>query len=335
MTPFPAPADDHTEEEAVLWAARLDGGTLSAAERVTLDAWLDAEPARRTLLSAYCQFSADLEQRLPLLEGIREWSVESRTAVTTARPTPWLRWPMLAGVTLSAAAAVAIVLWIIRAPRQMEDLFTPMARRGIQTLVDGTKVELNAQTSMRISLDGEVRHVQLASGEAFFSVAKDAARPFIVETPAGTIRVTGTRFEVRSESAGALEVVVEEGVVQVRPGTVRNEPPYTLHAGDRLTSGPEGVRVGQLGKAELADTLAWRQGQIVFAGVPLQEALMRFGHYHGRGFVATPAAAELRVGGRYSLDDIEGFFTALEEVLPVHVTHDPSGTVQVGLRSER
>ena len=335
MTPFPPRLDSQAEEQAALWAARLDGAVLTAADRTALDTWLAAAPAHRTLLSAYCQFSADLEQQLPLLAGIRERSEESRTVVTTARPNPWLRWPALAGVMLSAAAAVALVLWFSRPSRQVEDLTTPMARRQVLTLADGTRVELNAQTSLHIGIEGMERRIRLAAGEVFFSVSKDAARPFIVETPAGSVRVTGTRFDVRADSAGSLEVSVEEGTVLVRPGASRADAPYSLHAGDQLTAGPGSVTVRPLSGAALADALAWRQGQIVFDGVPLREALARFGRYHGRGFTATPAAADLRVGGRYSLDDVDGFCAALEEVLPVRVTRDLSGTVQVGLRTER
>ncbi|MFI5336459.1 MAG: FecR family protein, partial [Opitutales bacterium] len=273
--------------------------------------------------------------QVPLLEGLRDVSEETRTVNTTARPNPWLRWPALAGATLTAAAAVALVLWLVHPARQIEDLTTPMARRQAWTLADGTRVELNAQTSLHVGLDGRERHVRLAGGEAFFAVSKDAARPFIVETPAGSVRVTGTRFDVRADSATSLEVLVDEGSVQVRPGAGPADAPRFLQAGDDLTAGPGGVAVRSLSGPELADALAWRQGQIVFDGVPLREALARFGRYHGRGFTVTAAAAELRVGGRYSLDDVDGFCAALEEVLPVRVTRDLSGTTQFSLRSER
>ena len=54
------------DEQASLWAARLDGSVLSAGERVALDTWLSTDPAHRDLLSQYCQFSADLEPNVSL-----------------------------------------------------------------------------------------------------------------------------------------------------------------------------------------------------------------------------------------------------------------------------
>jgi transmembrane sensor len=337
MKSFPLHCDQATEEQAALWAARLDGSTLSAADRTALDAWLDADPAHRVLLSHFCQFSADLEQQLPLIEGIKDQSAETRTSLKTAQPLPWLRRPLMAGVMLSMAAAVAVVLWLARPRAEQANIATPVAQRQTLTLADGSRVELNAQTSVQIELTGRDRRVRLAAGEAFFAVQKDPTRPFIVETPAGSVRVTGTRFDVRAETAAALEVTVAEGSVQVRPTESggASAAPVLLAPGDQLSVGPGGVTVHTLSANALDDALAWRQGQIVFAGTPLREALARFARYHGRGITAAPDAAELRVGGRFSLDDLDGFFAALEEVLPVKVSRNLNGTVQVGLRPVR
>jgi transmembrane sensor len=319
------------EEQASLWAARLEGSVLTAEQRTTLDTWLAEHPSHRALLSRYCQFSADLEQQLPLIAGIRELSAEGQSSLATAQPQPWSRWPLMASVALTAAAAVALAFWLARPAHQLENLATPAAQRQSLTLVDGTTIELNAQTSLQAEIGPHLRHVRLAAGEAFFTVRQDPARPFVVETPAGAVRVTGTRFNVRSETAARLEVMVTEGSVQVRAG---GDTQRSLGAGDHLTSGSEGTTVQKLSDRALDDALAWRQGQVVFAGVPLREALARFARYHGRGITATPGAEQLRVGGRYSLDDLNGFFAALEEVLPVRVSHELSGAIQVRLRTE-
>lgn len=333
MKAFPTPPDPVIDEQAALWAARLDGSVLSAADRTALDAWLAADPGHRAALSAYCQFSADLEQQLPLLEGIKDGPVGIPPALTTAQPRPWLRWPLLAGAALSAAAAVALVFWLGRPATQSENIATPAAQRSTLTLADGTRVELNAQTSILIELDGRERRVRLAAGEAFFTVRKDAARPFIVETPGGSVRVTGTQFNVRSEAAVPLEVTVLEGSVSARPTGANGAPvaPLALTAGDHLTDGA----VTRLSDAALNRALAWRSGQFVFDDMTLREVLARFARYHGRGITATPDAADLHLGGSYSLDDLDGFFSALEEVLEVKVTRNLNGTVLVSARTGR
>jgi transmembrane sensor len=209
------------DEEASVWAARLEGSTLSADDRVALENWLAADPSHRTLLTSYCQFSADLEQQLPLLAGIKEGSAGRRTrAPTTALPLPWLRWPMLAGVALTAVAAVVFLYRSPEPAAQEISVATPIAQRQSHVLPDGTRMDVNAHTAIVVQFDAGERRVRLASGQAFFSVAKDPGRPFVVETPRGAVRVTGTRFDVQA-SADAFTVTVAEGSVQVRPRRLR------------------------------------------------------------------------------------------------------------------
>lgn len=321
------PPSAPAEEQASLWAARLDGSPLTAADRTALDTWLASDPAHRALLSSYCQFSADLEQQLPLLAGIRDELAEAQTVAKTDRSPLWLSRPLWAGAALTAAAVLAAVfLWPVRPQNQFQNLTTPVAQRQSVTLADGTRVELNAQTALVVELGVEARRVRLAGGEAFFQVSKDPARPFFVETPSGSVRVTGTQFNVRTDSPAALEVTVLEGSVQVRPG---GAAPRALTAGDRLVRSADQVDVTPLSAGELNAALAWRQGLTVFAGTPLREALGRFARYHGRNLVATDAAATHRVGGTHRLDDLDGFLASLEDTMSMHVTRGLDGSIQV------
>jgi transmembrane sensor len=324
------PASPSSHDEAALWAARLDGSVLSAADRTALENWLAADPAHRALLSTYCQLSADLEQQLPLLAGARDELAEKTAG--TATQSPWWRRPAWAGAMLAAAAALAVFLWPGQPQNLSTKLGTPVAERHRHTLADGSVIELNAQTAVAIELGATERRVRLAGGEAFFTVAKDPARPFFVETPAGSVRVTGTGFNVRTGAGSDLEVTVLAGSVQVRPGGATAA--RALRPGDRLVAAGGRVDVTSLSPSQLDDTLAWRQGQVVFDGTPLRDALGRFARYHGRTLTASDAAARQRVGGRYSLDDLEGFLSSLEEFLPVRVARGLDGTIHVGAVGE-
>lgn len=325
--------DSAADEQASLWAARLDGSPLSALDRAALDAWLNEHPSHRSLLSEYCQFSTDLEEQLPALVSA---GIITMPEVKKPRRR-FIRSIWLASAALAAAAAIAVMVQPAPlTPTKFENLATAAGQRQSFTLPDGTRVQLNAQTSLAMDNSGAQRRVQLANGEAFFEVSKDLSRPFIVETPAGSVRVTGTQFNVHSEAGFPFEVTVLEGSVQVRPSMatgVNPSAPFNLGPGDQLSADATGVAVQTLARNVLENVLAWRQGQAVFDGTPLREALARFARYHGRGITTTTEAGNLRVGGRFSLDDLDGFFAALEEILPVQVSRDLSGTVQVGLRS--
>ena len=331
MKASPRKFDPVTEEQASLWAAKLDGSELTMADRRLLDEWLARSPDHRAILSTYCQFSADLEQHLPSLAGIREESAELRSAPVTARPSPWSRRPRWVGVALTAAAAVALVLWLGRTPRPETQAYaTANAQRQAVTLADGSRLELNAHTRLNATLSAGDRRIQLTRGQVFFAVAKDARRPFLIETAAGTVRVTGTKFDVRSDDLSPLQVTVTEGSVEVQPAG-NGYPPLSLHAGEQYAGGS----VRTLGEAEMQSVLAWREGEIVFRGAQLREVLAAFSRHHGRTLTASPAAAGLRLGGRFNLDDLDGFLGGLENSdYGLKVKRDTHGSVQVQLRSE-
>lgn len=319
--------DERLHEEASLWSARLDGSDLADADRRALAAWLAGDPRRRAILSEYCQFSLDLETRLatPAASGTLPLP-EPESPVATRRR---LRRTLIIG--LAAAACIALGFWLWPAGSQFENLATPAGQRQSLDLVDGSRIALNARTSLRVEINGHQRQVRLAGGEAFFTVSKDPARPFVVETPAGSIRVTGTEFDVSSTDPSSLLVTVLRGVVQVSPAGA-DARPVTLRVGDQLSVAADGVTRRELSAQQLQDLLAWRQGQVVFHGETLDGALRYFARYHGVDITVTPEAAKLRVGGRFSLDDLNGFFSALEEVLPVRISRNLNGTVLVELR---
>ena len=335
-TPSPRfPADPAAAEQAALWAARLDGGTLDAADRTALDTWLAARPAHRALLSDYGQLSADLAQSLPAL--VASGAVNMPASAPPSRRRWSLSWLTVAGGTLAAAATVALVLWLAAPSPVVETLATSVAQRQAFTLGDGTRVELNAQTSLRVENTRDERRVRLAAGQAYFAVAQDPARPFIVETPTGSVRVTGTIFAVRTDKLGELEVTVVEGSVQVRPSDTAGtgpRPPSSLTAHEHLTATSASVTRRTLTAGGVDDALAWRQGKIVFDNAPLRLALARFAHYHGRGITVTAAAENLTLGGRFSLDDLAGFLDALAQIHPIRVNPDPSGILRISLRTE-
>jgi transmembrane sensor len=336
MNPSPQSPDPASEEEAALWAARIEGSSLDASDRAELDAWLAGNPARRELLSRYREFSEDLGQLLP------ELVATGAVAMPRLDKTPRRRGWSPAWVIASALAAVAVAagaLWMGRSSGPVETLATASAQRRSFTLADGSRVDLNGNTRVLIENGRSERRLRLEDGEAFFVVSKDKSRPFIVDTPAGSVRVTGTIFNVRTEAASELEVTVVEGEVQVRPGpanAAQSPEPVRLEAGERLSEQPTGVWVAALSKEEVDDVVAWRHGKMVFERVPLPEALARFAHYFGKTITVTPGAATLNLSGQTSLDNLDDFFVFLEGELPdLHVTRAPDGGARVSLRTER
>jgi transmembrane sensor len=314
------------DEQASLWAARLEGARLSPADQAELDAWLAADPANRPLLSRYCTLSARLDRLVP------ELAAAGSAEMAPPRPRPsWGAWAMPAGAAVLAAVALAVLAH--RGSASQEKFSTPAGRRGAFTLSDGSRIELNANTTVTVESGGSERRVRLANGEAFFVVSKDKSRPFIVETPAGSVRVTGTIFNVLTETASQLDVTVVEGSVQVRLGSAPPGSPSSadLVAGGVLESDGRAVTLETRSEADIGDSLAWRRGVIVCNAMPVPEALARFAHYHGIAVSSTPGVASKRAGGQYSLGNLDEFLDYLRQSLDLRVERRADGSIRVSL----
>ncbi len=324
MNPSQPPFDPDTDEQAALWAARLDGSELTAAEHASLEEWLAADKARGQLLSEYRGLSGDLGRVLPALaaEGRVEAPRRERRPVRSLLANRWLAPAAL--VALVVAAAV----WTQMPSGRPQTIATNTAQRRSFTLADGTVVELNANTSLTVENGRAERRVHLAGGEAFFVVSRDKSRPFVVETPAGVVRDIGTQFNVRAESDTDLEVTVTEGSVQVSP-VGNQDGPKVLVAGDQLAALDGTVSVKALAARTLEDALAWRKGMIVCDGMPLSEAVARFARYNGIKITVTPGAARQKIGGSFSIDDPDSFYDDLQTMYKVRVAHETDGSARL------
>jgi len=243
---------------------------------------------------------------------------------------------------MAAAALAAFLLWGARESRpgrseaELGTVTTRREERRTVILADGSRVDLNAQTGIVVNLRSNLRRVRMTRGEAMFSIAKDAAHPFTVETPEGTVRDLGTVFDVLVEGSGRLQVTVLEGQVQVqrqKASAVAALPvPVSLSAGEQLSVRENAAQVRALPPLAMEGVAAWPRGESVFEGVPLQEALAEYSRFHGRVITADPAVQMLRLGGRFNLDDLDGFLSALEKALPVRVVRESDGSVEVCAR---
>jgi transmembrane sensor len=149
-------------------------------------------------------------------------------------------------------------------------------------LEDGSTLELNGATRVRVRFSAEERHVQLDAGEANFVVAKDTARPFVVYAGDVSLRAVGTAFNVRHGSNGAVEVIVTEGQVRVS-------------------------------SASLREALQWQSILAEFADVPLADVVTRFNtRSQIQLIVEDPELASRRIGGTFALDQAEAFVRLLE-----------------------
>lgn len=252
-----------------------------------------------------------------------------------ARVEQRLRRRRRARATTVAAVAVALfaVLWVVPLVRDTASMETRPTQLQTLALADGSRVELNARTALRTDFRYGRRTVRLDRGEAFFSVAKDAAHPFLVETPAGTVRVTGTQFNVRLTADHRAEVTLLEGAVTAESSAAyRTSANHYLSPHQQITLGDTAPALRTLTLNETENAVAWRSGRLVLDGLTLSAAVERLAAWHGRVITVVPTVADLHPGGSYPVGDLKAFLQALETALPVRVIPQGDGSLVIGAR---
>lgn len=348
------------EEAAAVWLAKRDGGTWTDADDTEFTQWLHASTANRV---AYIRLDAAWQRanRLKALgAGVRsgdvprpgEWrhsafserlhapaslpahslSVideqegpadpggEASSAVPDkARRVRFLS--LAASVLIATMVSVGWYLWPAGASYR-----TPVGGLAAVPMSDGSRITLNTDSEIRVAVTQTERRVELAQGEAFFEVAKDPARPFIVKAGDKRIIAIGTKFSVRRDEgrSGEVLVVVTEGRVRVESTAPRlastTVPPTEVSAGRIARSGDAGVLIQEKPLAETEEILSWRSGYLIFRDITLADAVAEFNRYNTTKIVIEDAAvAGIRIGGNFRSTNVAAFVRLLEDGFPIRV----------------
>ncbi|PVM88470.1 iron dicitrate transport regulator FecR [Caulobacter radicis] len=292
------------EAAAARWVVRADRGDLDPAE---LEAWL-AGDTRRQGAFVRAQAAWGLLDRGRALGG-NEASSKARQRID--------RRGLLAGLGVAAAACVAVVV----APRLLAARYgTAVGEIRRVPLADGSLAAINTDTTLEVAMKPRRREVRLDRGEAWFQVAKDAERPFVVESGPVRVRAVGTAFSVRRRDGGC-EVLVTEGVVEVWSEGA-GEAPRRVTAGERVfASDAAGAARPVPASLEITRELAWREGQIVLDGEAFGAAAEEFNRYNARKIViADPALAEQKLVGWFRTNEPESFARAAASSFGARVT---------------
>ncbi|MEM6825465.1 MAG: FecR domain-containing protein [Pseudomonadota bacterium] len=181
-------------------------------------------------------------------------------------------------VVALAAAVLALVVFTDDARLLLADHQTRAGELKTIALPDGSSATLNTASAIDLEFGSDRRHVQLLTGEALFEVEADPARPFVVETPEGTVRVMGTVFSVRS-IAGETRVKVAEGAVTTTPAAA---PEEQINTGEGLTFTEN--RTAKMA-VQQSTAFAWREGRLIFNSVPLKTVISELDRYYSGMFV--------------------------------------------------
>lgn len=302
--------------EAALWVAQMDADRWTDADEARLQAWLAEDPLHPGALlqaqAAWHSFDA-LSQQKPAPVGGLGRLMQRREL-------------LLAGAGSLMAASIAAGAVILSGSRYR----TVVGEIRHLPLPDGSVATINTDSDLNVHFAGQQRTVKISEGEAWFQVAKDPSRPFVVEAGNVRVRAVGTAFSVRRRDNGA-DVLVTEGIVEA--GTdMPNQPKLRLVAGQQAFIGERSpARVETVQAASVERTLAWREGMIDLSGDPLANAVAEFNRYNRRQLVIVDSRLGVeRFDGVFRIDDPVGFATAVKMTLGVPVDFSQSEEIRIG-----
>ncbi len=310
------------QSEAADWVVEFQTGEADVRARECFAGWLRRSPEH---VRAYIELLAWWEDAR-LYDESRAIDIDALIAAAQSEPNivPLVHGgvsnpavgstdgPMTAGhswfgkhlrVAVAAAVAILIVAGLVVLSRPAE-YATGIGERRTVTLADGTNVELDADSRIRVQFSAGERRVTLMDGQAFFRVAKNAARPFVVMGRGTRIRDVGTQFDVDQTAARTIVTVVEGRVSVSYLYRSPAEPPavpISVHAlevgaGEEVIVAPH--LIPQLEPANLSTATAWMRNELIFDSTPLPEVAMEFNRLNSRQLVIEgPGLENFHVSG--------------------------------------
>ena len=363
------------EEEAGAWLIKLDGDSAPSAEELaSLREWLKRSPVHREQLGSLADFWGKMnvltELAVPL--GHPEGRANRSYVESLRHAIPQFGRSGFVTAVIVIGIGVAAMVWLRPDPLLSSNglYATAVGQQQSTTLADGSVVLLNTNSQIKVDYNNEFRNIRLLQGEAHFTVAKSAARPFRVYAGNGRVQAVGTAFSVYLKD-DTVDVTVTEGKVELafinRPST-RRLPLHGTPSGTDLSSSSNAIAdsglfetlgtikagesatlqsfldadtVSTIGAIEtveaqeMAKRLSWREGILTFTGDPLEVVVDEISRYTTISIEITdPVVRATRIGGRFPIGETDAMFDALEANFGLRVTRLSHDRVLVSVAEE-
>jgi transmembrane sensor len=338
--------------EASAWFTRQRVSPLTEADAAEFARWLKADPANTTAWSDFERLWGRVEavRDDPKILAIREEARRRAARRVGARSGRRFAAALAASVVLGAAIwwglkeraiapdgvpmPVHASLTAATAPALIREASTQIGERALLVLADGSKVTLNTDSAVHADYTERERRLTLVRGEAFFDVAKNPTRPFIVTAGSRQVIAVGTAFNVRMQDQ-QVRVTLVEGSVRIVPTAILSSialpeqqrvPAVTLEAGSALVTGADGVdRVLRLDTARVT---SWRSGKLVFEGDRLADVVAEMNRYSREKLeIADPVLEDRKVSGVFEPTEGHAFAKALEAYGIARATQQTDTTI--------
>ncbi|MEO7688342.1 MAG: FecR domain-containing protein [Sphingomonas sp.] len=308
------------QSDAAWWVVRMDEDAWSDAQENELQAWLKTDARHRgALLRAQ---AAWMTLDKPNTEAEVDDAADRQAGW-------WTRRRLFAGGSAVIAASLAGGLVLLN---NATSYTTAVGEIRRVPLADGSTAAINTASVVHIELGAATRNVKIDKGEAWFQVAKDRSRPFIVSAGRVRVEAVGTAFSVRRRDNGA-DILVTEGVVEAWADGAEGHRIRLTAGNSAFIADNAAIEKLPVAASSVDRTLAWRSGKIDLAGEPLADAVAEFNRYNRRQLViADGPLAHEQIDGVFRTDDPEGFAQALKVTLDAQVDLSNPNEIRIGQR---
>jgi len=322
---------DERLEAAAGWHARLTGDDVTEADWLAFTLWLEADDSNRLAYDHVEDLALMVEDGADTVSAsVEDGGTDESTVINAAwrwsKPKAWM----------GAAAAVAAMLLVVIGTSLMgpdaKYYQTGLGETRLVTLEDGTTVQLNTNSKLRVAFTDDVRQTALAYGEALFSVAKNPDRPFRVELGDRSVQVVGTQFNILRHDS-QLVVTVAEGIVDVAPTQVieddiQSDDRERLLVGDQLVAYEKSSET-HVQKVDARQVTAWLHGYLEYEDAALYLVARDLSRYFGEPIAVTSSARDISFSGILNMGDKQMVLTTLEQLLPVTIKQT-DGAILIG-----
>lgn len=303
-------ADLRIDEEAALWADRMNRPAIDSAVASEFDAWMNADARHR---EAFAELQA-LWDSETLTLAMRAMDVAPlpvaapKVPARVGKPARQIAWGL-------AAMAASIVGGLVIRPHFSQQSYQtgPGEERQVR-LRDGTQIDLSGNSRLQVTLSPWSRSASLTQGEAYFDVRHEARRTFRVKSGDASIRVLGTAFNVDHQAPDRTAVEVYRGAVEVG-GADGGRRVLKTGAAASVVAGHISLQPGPARARP-----EWESGWFEAADIPLGVLIDKIRRYAPQPIVATdPALLSLPVSGRFHISDVDRALAAIEAAYDVEV----------------
>ncbi len=307
--PLSSQSDD-VIQQAVAWTVQLDRNDLSPDEIEQFSAWLSEDPRHEIEFQKASMVWSGVPRQAISLYGTEDLSLlDKLETFFSQRKGQWLAASMACIVLLISAFLVIQ----FNAPA-VDSFETAHAERRTIKLEDGSEVFMNGETKLSIHYTERLRLVTLDQGEAFFDVAKDASRPFIVDLKSGTARALGTKFNIRADTQHTKVSVVEGRVEVKHENTISTDERVSktiLEVGQQIAYDSTGSAT--LEAINVNQIATWRHGRVTFDNQELETIIAEVNRYRKVPIIfADPELKQRRLSGSFGIDKTDDFLLALQ-----------------------